>query len=343
MSHSSGIPVSEELSAAFGEALIAHTVRFIKVKIVDDQLVPAGSVSTSTSSWEDDLDKVPPELDKTAPCYILFRLDEKNVHGYLWVLMCYVPDKSLVREKMTYASSRGNLRKQLGSTYFSDEVFGTVPGDFSKKGYKAHVDMQKAETPLTWEERQSQQERESVQIAGTSSAYIHGVAFPVLPAATQAIQDLIDGRHNYVQLAIDASAEQIILDHASDIELDSLSKEIPTNDQPRFHFFRYDHIHEGEQLKPIIMIFSCPDGSGGTKSAPVRLRMLYSSSKANIENIVTSLSGKVELKLEVNNSGEVGEEIITNLIHPQKEEEKKNFAKPKGPSKGGKRLIRSEK
>jgi len=89
------------------------------------------------------------------------------------------------------------------------------------------------------------------------------------------------------------------------------------------------------------MVYSCPDGSGGTKSAPVKLRMLYSSSKANIENILTSLGGKVSVKLEVNTGSEVTEEAIVAILHPKKEEEKKGFAKPKGPTKSGKRLIRN--
>jgi len=71
--------------------------------------------------------------------------------------------------------------------------------------------------------------------------------------------------------------------------------------------------------------------------------MLYSSSKANIENIVTQLGGKVALKLEVNYGSEVTPEVIHNQLHPVKEEEKKQFARPKGPSKGGKRLIRDTK
>lgn len=73
------------------------------------------------------LDKVPGYCDPTDPCYILFRLDEKNSSGYIWILLCYVPDKAKVRDKMKYASSRATLRRQLGSTYFAHEVFGTLP------------------------------------------------------------------------------------------------------------------------------------------------------------------------------------------------------------------------
>jgi len=304
-------------------------------------LVPTGSCPLG-GNYEDDLDKIPTYLDEKEPSFIIFRLDEKSSQGYLWVLMCYVPDKAKVREKMTYASTRSNLRKHLGSSYFSSEIFGTVAADFNRQGYKSFVAMQKSESPLTWTERQSIQEKEQgVFIGGTSTAYIHGVSFPVAANAHKALQDLLNGQHNYVQLAIDADNEKIILDNVKNVTIETLGNEVPTNDQPRFHFFRYDHEFEGESLKPIIMVYSCPDGSGNTKSAPVKLRMLYSSSKANIENIVTSLGSKVTVKLEVNQGSEVAPESILGVLHPQKEEEKKNFAKPKGPTKSGKRLIRN--
>ncbi len=120
---------------------------------------------------------------------------------------------------------------------------------------------------------------------------------------------------------IDADAEKITLGNVQSIDIVELSAQVP-NDHPRFHFFRYDHEHEGEDLKSVVMIYSCPDGSGNTKSAPVRLRMLYSSSKANIENILTTIGGRVDAKLEVNQSSEVSPQAIHTQLHPPKEEKK---------------------
>lgn len=341
MSHSSGIPVSQALQDAFGDALQSESIRFIKAQIVSDEIVPITTLDISGTEAED-LDKIPSYLEATSPAYILFRSDEKGPRGYVWILMCYVPDKAKVREKMTYASTRANLRKQLGSSNFSTEIFGTVPGDFDQKGYKAFVAMQKAETPLTVGERQSAAEREQgLFVGGASTAYVHGVAFPVETAATQALQGLLGGSHNYVMLTIDSEGEKITLGGTKNLTIDQLASQVP-NDQPRFHFFRYDHNHEGENLKSTVMIYSCPDGSGGTKSAPVRLRMLYSSSKANIESILVSLGGKCAIKLEVNSGSELEGDVIHNQLHPPKEEKKEAFAKPKGPTRGGKRLIREK-
>jgi len=343
MSHSSGIPVSQELSDAFGDALTSSQVRLIKAQIVEDRVVPTASLPISGNTEGQDMDKIPEFLEPSSPAYILFRLDEKNARGHLWLLMCYVPDKAKVREKMTYASTRSNLRKHLGTSYFAAEIFGTVTGDFNQKGYKSFLDMQKADTPLTQGERQSAAEKESgLFVGGASTAYVHGVAFPVEQAAGKALQDLLSGKHNYVQITIDADAERITLGATKTMDISELPSQVP-NDVPRFHFYRYDHEFDGAELSSLVMIYSCPDGSGNTKSAPVRLRMLYSSSKANIENIVTSVGGKVDVKMEVNQSSEVHPEAIHLQLHPPKEEKKEAFAKPKGPTKGGRRLIRDPK
>jgi len=110
-------------------------------------------------------------------------------------------------------------------------------------------------------------------------------------------------------------------------------------DQPRFHFFAYSHDFEGSQTVSIVFVYSCPDGSKGTKSAPVKMRMLYSSSKANVGEILSSVGGKIDGKLEVNTSEDITEEVVLNLLHPPKEEKKSSFSKPTRAGKGARKLV----
>lgn len=62
-----------------------------------EKLVP-GDYSEPRQSWDQDLDAmVPPVLEDKKPCYIFFRLDERNAHqNYLWVFMSYTPDLAVV-------------------------------------------------------------------------------------------------------------------------------------------------------------------------------------------------------------------------------------------------------
>jgi len=336
MSHSSGIPASDSLRNSFGSTITSKDKRVLKVQIENDKMNDVASLPIS-GTWEEDLAAVPTLFDKQKPCFILFRLDSETAQ---FVLFCYVPDKAPVKEKMLYASSRSNLKQQLGLTYFVDEVFGTVVADFTLEGYQHHVQSKKSEAPLTEQEQIKKNELESGPIySGGQTTYVHGVAFPVDPQASDAMKKLVSGGVNYVQIAIDCDKERIILDHSGKVDFEGLLSEIRA-DEPRFHFYSYAHEFEGASVKSIVFIYSCPDGSKGTKSAPVRMRMLYSSSKANVADSLGHSGGKIEGRMEVNTAEDITEELLVTILHPVKEEKKANFSKPTKPGKGGRQMIR---
>jgi len=336
MSHSSGIPVSDSLRNSFGSSISSNNKRLFKVQIDNEQLVEITSLPAN-GGHEEDLGLIPSLLEVDKPCYIIFRLDSPTAQ---FALFCYVPDKAKVKEKMLYASTRSNLKQQLGLNYFVDEVFGTVKNDFSVEGYRHHCQSKKSEAPLTEQEQTKKNELESAPIySGGQTTYVHGVAFPVEKRATDAISALLKGQKNYVQIAIDCDNEKVVLDHDGNVDIGGLLEKI-SPEEPRFHFFAWTHDFEGSQVTSNIFIYSSPDGSNGTKSAPVKMRMLYSSSKANVGDIVKSVGGTVDGKLEINTSEDISEDILMNLIHPQKEEKKSTFSRPTKPGRGGRTLIK---
>jgi len=150
----------------------------------------------------------------------------------------------------------------------------------------------------------------------------------------------MSGEFDYVQIAIDCDNEKIILGKTEKgLSLDSLKQKIPI-DEPRFHLYAYSHSSNGSKFRSIIYLFSCPDGSKGTKSAPVRMRMLYSTSKANVADLVKASNGEINAKLEINTGDEINEEQLLLTLHPQEAEAKATFSKPARPGKGGARLIK---
>jgi len=338
MSHSSGIPVSSQLKDCFG-TLISGKNRLVKVQIENEQLVPVSTKPVS-GNFDGDLKYIPGLLDDGVPCYVIYKTDSDQVQ---FILFFYVPSKSKVKDKMLYASTRSNLKQGLGNNYFADEVFGDSANDFSSEGYKHHVESKKTEAPLTEQERIKRNEMETGEIyTGGASTYVHGVAFPVDPTATNAMKKFINGELDYVQIAIDCDNEKIIAGKTDKgTSIDSLRNLIPL-DEPRFHFFNYRHNYDGSKTSSFVYLFSCPDGSQGTKSAPVRMRMLYSSSKANVAEIVKASGGTIAARLEINSGEEIDEEELVNILHPQKVEQSKNFARPARPGKGGARLIRKQ-
>jgi twinfilin-like protein len=313
----------------------------MKVQISDDLVMNLIDSVQENGSFEDDLSSIQSYFQQNEPCYVLARTDKKNQRDqYRWNLFCYVPDRAPVRMKMLYASSRSNLRTQLGDDYFTDEIFGTVPSDFNLQGYKSYIKHKESEVPLTREEEKIMEDKEQgvfVGGGGTGGAYSHGVKFPVDDDVNDAMEQLKSGTINYVQITIDIDAERVKLCDSLSIEIGELGSYISLT-EPRFHFYKYDHNFEGENVTSYIYIYSCPDGSGGTTSAPVKMRMLFSSSKQNVESLLTSRDVKVALKMEVNNGEDVNEDEILKVLHPQKEVKKK-INKPT--PRGGRKLIRN--
>jgi len=344
MSHSSGISVSNKLRESFGNALSSKDKRLFKVQIENEELIEIFNKPV-VGTWEEDFAQVTSLLDKESPTFILYRLDKDTATGFSWIVLCYVPDKAKVREKMLYASTRANLKKQLGNSYFSDEVFGTVVNDFTLEGYKRHVTSQKSDAPLTEQELLRKEEMDSTKgevYSGGATSYVHGVSFPVDQKVLDSLKELTKGSLNYVQISIDCDAERIKHDHNSTIDFDGLAGEIPKQ-EPRFHFYAYTHEFEGASVTSYVYLFSCPDGSKGTKSAPVRQRMLYSSSKAHVGELLKSVGGNIDAKIEINAPDDIVEEEIFTAIHPQAAEKKKAFSKPTRAGQGARKLIRSPK
>jgi len=344
-SHSSGIPLSEEARAAFSDANHDTQSRILKVQIKDDQLQVVEKVGSDGKPWEEELDKVPPLCEAADACYILFRTDVECDGGYQWALFCYVPDRCKVRQKMLYASTRAELKLSIGSGNFAYDLFGTVPDDFSRKGFEAFVTMQKSEAPLTESEEQRLQEimQSSAEVgsSGASSVIVHGVSFAPHDEAKAAIARVLNPSEaeNYAQLGLDEATEQIILRKTSTLALADIQSVVP-NDIPAFHVLRYSHEHEGAHLDSVIFVYSCPDGSGNTKSAPVKSRMIYSSSKSGIEALIEETGHKADLKLEINDGEvDISEEVIVNKLHPPPVVKKAAFSKPKAGGRGPRRLV----
>jgi hypothetical protein len=71
-------------------------VRFIKVVISNESLVPAATIPPS-GTFQQDLDKLADVLEDNIPAYILARTDKP---GSDWLAIFYVPDTSKIRDKV---------------------------------------------------------------------------------------------------------------------------------------------------------------------------------------------------------------------------------------------------
>jgi len=333
MTHTTRIPVSDQLENKFADARTSGGVRFIQVLIQGEQLIPGISQSLG-DSLENDWKHLESQLQPKKPSYFLVRLDSQNDLGYEWLLVSYVPDGSPVKERMLYASTRDPLRKQLGKSYFRDTMHGSSSSEFTWEGYQEFLKRFMVAAPLTSSEVQIANEVHAVVDHGTATQYVHSINFPLSGAAKNALKEYANGDKNFVQLTVDGEKETIELGSVNNSDIQALAGHL-SKTEPRFTLFHYHHVHENESFESDIFIYSCPTAS------PVKLRMLYSSVKSVVAGaaeeagITINRSGR----LEINEPEELSVDDINNALHPKKEV-KTSFAKPMRPGRGKPRLMR---
>jgi len=184
---------------------------------------------------------------------------------------------------------------------------------------------------------------QEVEEGTAATQIVRGVAFDAESGVAEAVAGILDpsSSDNYVRLALDQTTEKITLADKKVIkDLAELGPQCPM-DMPAFHLFRYSHEHEDKHYDTIIFIYSCPDGSGKTKSAPIKARMTYSSCKGAIEALVTDAGKTVDVRLEINDGEhDLDPQDVKNAVHPPPIVKKAAFAKPKPKGKGPRRLTK---
>jgi len=297
-------------------------------------MVKTASVNVSGSA-EEDFKTLQSHLERSSPCYLLYRLDSKNDRGYEWILISYVPDGSPVKQRMLYASSHALLKRELGLSYFSDEFHGSSNDDITWELYQQH-DKTKgiSDAPLTQSEV-SRNAASTMEVdMGHTREYVHSVLFPMSTDAVSALKNL--STTNVVQLTVDSEKETIeLLNSFSANSVDAVADKLPS-DQPCFVFFSYEHQHEGSNVSPIVFIYSCPNG------AKIKAKMLHSTVKSAAIDAAGSQGIKVEKKIEVSEPSELNEADLLLELHPPTREvsTKSSFTRPSRPGRGRPRVTR---
>ena len=164
MTNQSGIVCDAELEA-FLVTCREGNVRLVKVSINSEampQLVLDKSMEAGAGSWEEDWEgMVTTSVEADTPCFILFRLDEKDSGGcYLWTLLSWSPDTSQTRYKMLYASTKATFKKQFGAGQIKDEYYANLKEEVTLAGYKKHLSVEAAPGPLTRAEEEAKEIKE---------------------------------------------------------------------------------------------------------------------------------------------------------------------------------------
>lgn len=342
MSTQTGIRPNDKLREFFAkcrEESLRDKYRLIKVVISNEELCLEEHAETS-GDWRKDWNKlVLKVLDNDEPCYIFYRLDEKESSAYRWVLISWSPDSSSVRNKMLYASTKATLKQEFGGGHVKDDIYGNVREDVSLEGYDRHCVSAAAPGPLSREE----EEREEVRLAqsqvavgvDTKQQTMTNIAFPFTQSAIDALKKFKDEETDYVQLSIETSKEIIELEKSSSCSVKELPKKVPES-VPRYHLFRFNHTHEGDYIKSATFIYTMPG-----YNCSIKERMLYSSCRNAVVEVIESIGIEVAKKIEVDSGSELTEEFLMDEIHPKKSLNRSKFARPAPPNRGNRRITKA--
>ncbi|XP_038066329.1 twinfilin-1-like [Patiria miniata] len=346
MSHQTGIKASDELKDAFANAKNANNnYRLIKV-CIDlgiEKLVPKDHCEAS-GTWEEDYGMILPLLGDKDPCYLFYRLDEKDAQNhYKWIFMRFSPDHAQVKHKMVYAATNTTVKTIFGTSQIKDELLATSKTEMTFDGYMRHREHEEAPAPLTAseEEQRLMREEEGPTDIGSSTKQSHlgGIAFPIRSEAKDKLLGLKNGDYTYVRLCVDTTNEEILLDDADSIGTNALPGKI-SSEKAGYHVFTFKHTHEGDYQESPVFIYSMP----GYK-CPVKARMLYTSC---LGPLMGQLAEEFDIqcvkRIEINSGDVLTESFLMDEVHPVRNLHRPAFAKPKGPSgkRGQRRLLKDD-
>ncbi|KAE8828406.1 hypothetical protein PTNB85_07594 [Pyrenophora teres f. teres] len=325
----SGISASQELKSALGSLITSTNQRGILATIQNETIVPSGTISSTASTFVDDLSNLQSHIQPNAALYILLRrADSLASPDKSLVAITYVPNAAPVRQKMLFASTRLTMVRELGGEHFGESVFTTEASELTSSGWEKHIAHTASENPLTAEEQSLQdiKDAEALESRGTRGqglAQGGRIAIRADDEIAGALRKLGEGgTDNLVQLRMDGASETLQLVSSSSATPSTLASAIDTK-EPRYAFYRHD-----DPDASVVFISTCPSG------AKIRERMIYAASRGNVVSLAQNEAGlKVVKKLEATNPDEVTEQIILDEFKVEKKEESKGFAKPKRPGR----------
>jgi len=341
MSHQTGIGASEDLKQFFATCRDGR-YRLLKVSILNE-VEPKLELEESRDacgSWEEDWDLLPPLVDPDQPAYFLFRLDEKDSSGYMWIFVSWSPDHAHTRQKMLYASTKATFKKEFGQGQIKDEYYANTKEEITLRGYRRHLASSEGPGPLSRQEEEMKEIKESeirVDISvDTKQQTMSSLSFPMEQPVLQSIDDFLKKESDYIQLAIDISKEVILLKKTGIYSIKELPALVPL-DGARYHLFRYKHVFQGEATTSIVFVYSMPG-----YSVSIKERMLYSSCKNSVVEIIEKqFNIQIDKKVEIDSGAELTDDYLMSELHPVEAISKPKFSRPAPPNKGKKRITKA--
>jgi len=330
--HRSGIKVDDDLKKEFAGITQDPKVLYVEIGINGENFKKRALVNgaVDSKSWG----VMQQALKSQTPTYLVTRV---GATGNKWLLIFYVPEDSIVREKMVYASSVSALKEGLGSNLFSQSDYSiSSPKECTLDAFTLAMRTFSKEEIMTTSENAKQEAKDlsSKEASEAKQQAMADIPLSVADDTMKELHKLKDGKVDLVVLAIDAKTE--LLHHKASVQkitLEDIAKNnhLPNN-EPRYLVYRYAHSFEDKNQTPIVFFYYCPD------LATPRNKMTYSSMKQNVSKIAEKCGIDITKTVEFTEFGDLTASSIQQELYP-KSSEKKAFTKPRKPGKGAGGLV----
>jgi twinfilin-like protein len=310
-------------------------IRALQLGIENNEKVVLIASLESTSDVATDCEKMAAMLKGDGePCYFIF----KSGDDAPWSVLSYVPQNCKPKLRMLYAASVETVRKALGTHEVPHTIHCTekdallwtsleaeIKGKIDPSAYDARTDKEKMRDKL---------DKEEVAICATKS-YVHGVKTLISDAATEAMRGLGDGSISAAIMTVESDKIDLGGSIADPITVEELVDKLP-KDEPRFVLLRYPHQHEEQEITSTVFIYMCPEG------CKVKLRMVYSTTKASVITHASEVGLELAAKLEYGDFADVTTKALYDAVHPPLVEdsaEADRLIKPKHPPHMGVKVM----
>jgi len=332
--HRSGIKVDEDLKKDFANAQQDSKILYLEIGIQAESFKKRSIVNgtVDSKSWS----VLAAALKSQTPTYLVTRVGASAANK--WLLIFYVPEDSVVREKMVYASSVSALKEGLGGNLFSQSDYSiSSPKECTADGFAQAMKVFTKDEIMTSNEsaKQDAKDQSSKEAAETKQQAMADIPLVIDDDASKEIGKLKEGKVDLVVLAIDAKTE--VLHHkgsAQKISVEEIAKNsthLPTN-EPRYLLYRYAHSFEDKAQTSIVFLYYRPDAS------TIKSKMTYSAMKQNVSRIAEKAGLEIAKSYEFSESGDLTPSVLLQELYP-KSSEKKTFTKPRKPGKGAGGLV----
>jgi hypothetical protein len=237
--------------------------RSIQILIRNEEMLLGFSTQTE-ADWKIDLGI----LEWKEPCFVLFKVES-------FLLLHYLPMGTPVKEKMMYSIAKQFLLKEFQIT---NSLLGGEKNDFSAELVKDCFKVNRVYTVQEVEKQQIIKQQSEMAIGLSTRGNSASIAFPIEENLRIRLENYQNG--DLVVIGLENEKFKLVFDTNCPL------REIPQNlkcNEPMFFVHRQTELLFGYISPP---------------SAPIKTRMLYAASKANLVSFVETVLGSVDKKVD---------------------------------------------